>query len=127
MDGAGLLHEAREALRNAHAPYSRFRVGAAALASSGTVYRGCNIENVSFGLGLCAERVAVFSALAAGATEIVAVAITTERDELVTPCGACREVLATFAPRARIFLADRGGMIREVGTADLLPGREGTL
>lgn len=123
MDGESLIREARLALQNAHAPYSGFRVGAAALAANGDIHRGCNVENASLGLSMCAERVAIFSALAAGASEIVAVAVATERDELVTPCGACREIIAAFAPRARVFLADRGGAVREMTPDDLLPGR----
>jgi len=123
MDAEKLLGEARQALRNAHARYSGFRVGAAALSADGAVHRGCNIENASLGLGLCAERVAIFSALASGAPEIVAIAVATERDELVTPCGACREVIAAFAPRARVLLADKGGASREMTPEELLPGR----
>lgn len=125
MEPADLLREAHEALANAHAPYSGFRVGAAVLTAGGGVHRGCNIENASLGLGICAERVAVFTALAAGSSEIVAVAIATERDGLITPCGACREAIAAFAPRARVWLADRGGAVREMSPGELLPGREG--
>jgi cytidine deaminase len=123
MDGSDLVREARRALEHAHAPYSRFRVGAAVLASDGRIVRGCNIENASLGLGMCAERVAIYSALAEGAPEIVAIAVATERDELVTPCGACREAIAAFAPRATVFLADRGGAVRTMTPEELLPGR----
>jgi cytidine deaminase len=122
MDGSVLIAEARRALLQAHAPYSRFRVGAAVMTADGTVYRGCNIENVSLGLGICAERVALFTATADGAAEIVAVAVATERDEMVTPCGACREVILELAPRARVFLADAGGGMREISPGELLPG-----
>ena len=91
-----LARVARAASKRAYAPYSHYAVGAAALSASGKVYTGCNIENASYGLTVCAERTAVWAAVAAGDREIVAVAVATPNG--ATPCGACRQVLAEFMP-----------------------------
>jgi cytidine deaminase len=93
-----LLVVARDAAATAYAPYSQFPVGAAALLADGSVVSGCNVENASFGLTVCAERTAVFTAVAAGHREIVAIAVTAPRVASVTPCGACRQVLNEFKP-----------------------------
>ncbi|MES2571657.1 MAG: cytidine deaminase [Verrucomicrobiota bacterium] len=82
----------------AYAPYSQFRVGAAVLTRDGAVFCGCNVENLSFGLTICAERAAIFAAVAAGATELSAIAIVSESATPITPCGACRQVMAEFIP-----------------------------
>jgi cytidine deaminase len=92
-----LEHEARRAARLAYAPYSRFPVGAALATKSGALFSGCNVENVSFGLTNCAERTAVFSAVAAGHREIVGLVIYTPTPTPTAPCGACRQVLMEFA------------------------------
>ena len=92
-----LLAAAREAQAQAYAPYSNFRVGAAALLSDGTIHRGCNVENASYGLTVCAERVAIFSAIADGRMDIAAVAVVTSASKLARPCGACRQVIAEFS------------------------------
>lgn len=94
-----LLVAAREAATRAYAPYSQFPVGAALLTDDGTVITGCNVENASYGLTVCAERTAVFSAAAAGHRTVRAVAVTAPRLAAVTPCGACRQVLNEFKPR----------------------------
>ncbi len=91
-----LARRARAASKQAYAPYSHYAVGAAALSASGKIYTGCNIENASYGLTVCAERTAVWSAVAAGEREIVAVAVATPNG--ATPCGACRQVLVEFMP-----------------------------
>lgn len=92
-----LVAAAREALASAYAPYSSFAVGAAALLTDGTIYRGCNIENASFGLTICAERVALFNAISDGRLEIAAIAVATNSPKLCKPCGACRQVIAEFS------------------------------
>lgn len=93
---AELVRRAREAMRNAHAPYSRFHVGAAIEAGDGTIYVGCNVESASYGLTICAERMALGAAVAGGATRVVRVVVTTEVDPPAAPCGACRQLLAEF-------------------------------
>ena len=92
-----LLAAAREAQSSAYAPYSNFPVGAAVLVSDGSIYRGCNIENASFGLTVCAERVALFNAISDGRLDIVAIAVVTSAPKLCKPCGACRQVIAEFS------------------------------
>jgi cytidine deaminase len=106
----------------AYAKYSGFLVGAALLAADGKIYGGCNVENVSYGLTICAERAAVFAAAAAGQREFQLLAIASAGG--VTPCGACRQVLAEFAPELPIVLvdADRPTEFVEVSLRDLLPG-----
>lgn len=89
---------ARNALRNAYAPYSGFRVGAAVLGGSGMIYTGCNAENASYGLTICAERVAIFKAISEGETVISAVIIVTEEHQISPPCGACLQVISEFSP-----------------------------
>lgn len=94
-----LVNAAKSAMTHAYAPYSKFQVGAAVLGASGKVYAGCNVENASYGLSICAERTAVANAVCAGEREIMAVAIATSVGEPAFPCGACRQVLAEFAPK----------------------------
>ena len=106
MDKQILLRAAVEAMAHAHAPYSHFQVGAAILASSGKIYSGCNVENTSYGLTNCAERTAVFTAIAAGETRFTAVAITASGETPPYPCGACRQVLSEFcAPDTSVHVA----------------------
>jgi cytidine deaminase len=92
-----LLAAARAAQNFAYAPYSNFAVGAAVLLSDGTIYRGANVENASFGLTVCAERVALFNAVSEGRIDIAAVALVTSSLNLLKPCGACRQVIAEFS------------------------------
>jgi cytidine deaminase len=118
-----LLAEARAVRLKAHAPYSRFRVGAAVLDERGRIHAGCNVENASYGLTICAERNAIAAAVAAGARRIRAAAVVTEASPPASPCGACRQVLAEFAgPSTPVLLVGpRGpaGLVLSVG--DLLP------
>jgi cytidine deaminase len=94
-----LFAEAREAADNAYAPYSKFRVGAALLAQDGTIFTGCNVENRSFGLTICAERAAAVKAVSGGRQSFLALAVSTPDSEIpVGPCGACRQVLSEFMP-----------------------------
>lgn len=103
----------------AYAPYSNFAVGAALLAADGRVFSGCNVENISFGLTNCAERVAIGAAVAAGAREFLAVAIVADTKVPISPCGACRQVLAEFGVR-RVILANRNKSL-EFSLEELLP------
>ena len=114
-----LFKAAEQAQKMAYAPYSRFAVGAALLAADGTIYTGCNVENASYGLGICAERNAIAHAVSCGAKQFTAVAVVTENG--VTPCGACRQVLAEFAPGMTVYVADTRGNQRVYSLAELLP------
>ena len=100
-----LLAAARAARAAAYVPYSHFPVGAAVRADDGRIFSGCNIENASYGLTICAERVALFSAVAAGARRIAAVAVVAGAGEPAMPCGACRQTLAEFGPAMTVTLA----------------------
>ncbi|GIP38149.1 cytidine deaminase [Paenibacillus sp. J31TS4] len=117
-----LIQEALEARKNAYTPYSKFQVGAA-LSSGGKIYRGCNIENASYGLTNCAERTAVFKAVSEGNKKIEAIAVVADTDGPVSPCGACRQVLAEFCDRdTKIYLTNLHGKTEEWTIAELLPG-----
>jgi len=109
-----LFRLARAAMKRAYAPYSNFRVGAAILLDDGRVFTGCNVENASYGLTICAERNAVFAAVAASVRkpEIVAVAVVNERGAPCSPCGACRQVLAEFGPRAAVWYLGAKGVVQ---------------
>ena len=125
LDGATrrLIDQAAEARGNAHAPYSGFAVGAAVRAVDGRVFFGCNVEISSYGLTMCAERVALFAARAAGAQELEAIAVVGPGANGVPtpPCGACRQVIWDLAPKAEIFLATPAGRVTVRTAADLLP------
>jgi cytidine deaminase len=114
-----LAKAAEQVKRMAYAPYSRFSVGAALLAADGTIYTGCNVENASYGLAICAERNAVAHAVAQGAREFTALAVVTENG--VTPCGACRQVLAEFGPEMTVIVLDVSGHRRVYRLDELLP------
>ena len=117
-----LIAEARRVLAHAHAPYSRFPVGAALLAESGKVYAATNVENASFGLSVCAERSAVFQAVAAGERRFSALAVVTDTPEPTPPCGACRQVLREFVEDLPVALAGRPGTkVQTHRLSDLLP------
>jgi cytidine deaminase len=105
------MAEAERALEHAYAPYSRFRVGAALLTRGGAVIRGCNVENASFGLSICAERNAVFRAVEEGERDFVAIAIVDAQGHGASPCGACRQVLHEFAPGLIVYWRDRRGRL----------------
>jgi len=119
MDWEGMKRAAREARERAYAPYSSFRVGAAVLAN-GRVFAGCNVENASFPVGICAERSAVAAAVAAGCRDLQAVVVLGPRP--VAPCGMCRQALAEFNPRAAVLIAgaDEGADL-ETTLDELLP------
>ncbi len=115
-----LVALALEARKKAYAPYSHFPVGAALLAESGQVYAGCNVENASYGLSICAERVALFKAVAAGEQRFKAIAVVTET--MATPCGSCRQVLAEFGDdELQVIVADPEGQTEIYTLGELLP------
>ena len=120
---AKLIAAAAKARKLAVAPYSKFQVGAALLTGRGEIITGANVESASYGLTCCAERVALFKALTAGKRDIVAVAVVARTEGGASPCGACRQLLAEYAPRAMVLTADsaRLNRIREHSTTELLP------
>jgi cytidine deaminase len=115
-----LVERAKTVLNNAYAPYSKFKVAAAVRTKSGRVYTGVNIENASYGLTICAERVAVFKAVSEGDRDIEVVAVYTDTEEPTPPCGACRQVIAEFNPDALIVMASRKKTV-VVRLSELLP------
>jgi len=116
-----LIREAQKAYRNAYVPYSHYPVGAAALWSSGAITRGCNVENASYGLTVCAERNAVFQAVAQGERKLKAIAIAVPQKFWPSPCGACRQVLREFAEDCLVILVNGEGLTRETTLKQLLP------
>jgi cytidine deaminase len=117
-----LLKSARKAMKNAYAPFSQFKVGAAILTSKGDIFLGCNVENSSYGMSNCAERTAIFSAVAdkGPRLEILAVAVTNGQGVPCSPCGACRQVIYEFGPEAIVFFQGKHGWT-ESPITDLLP------
>ena len=120
MDLESLIDEARAVSEKAYAPHSAFHVGAALLAEDGSVHVGCNVENASYGLTVCAERSAVASAVAQGVKRFRAVAIVTDGERPIGPCGACRQVLAEFAPDL-VVVSEAGGLRKQWTLGELLP------
>lgn len=119
MTDDALIDLAWNVRERAYSPYSKFQVGAALLAGDGRVFAGCNVENISYGLTICAERVAIGSAIAAGCRDFAAIAIVADAGVAVSPCGACRQVMAEFGI-PRVILANRNG--QEIHSLDeLLP------
>ncbi|MBE34366.1 MAG: cytidine deaminase [Opitutaceae bacterium] len=118
-----LKSEARAASRRAYAPYSKFKVGAAILTKSGKIYAGCNVENASYGLCNCAERTAIFSAVAAGEKkpDLQCVVVYTSTPKATAPCGACRQVIYEFGPKARVVFTCRSKDRQDHTITELLP------
>ncbi|MGR6835431.1 cytidine deaminase [Syntrophomonas erecta] len=121
MKQEDLIKLARQAQDNAYSPYSNFSVGAALLTTSGRVFAGSNVENGSYGLTICAERVAIFKAVSEGETGFDTIAITGSGDGFLYPCGACLQVMSEFAPELKIIVADENNSIREYRLNELLP------
>jgi len=115
-----LTEEAKQAREKAFAPYSRFTVGAALITAQGKIYHGCNIENPSLMMSFCAERAALISALSEGEKDFKALAIVSDSKDYCFPCGACRQMIAEFAPEVEIYLASAKG-IKKFSIKELLP------
>ena len=112
MTDKELVNIAKEAMENAYAPYSHFKVGAALLAKDGRVFQGCNIENASYGATNCAERTAIFKAVSEGYREFEKIAIVASSGDYASPCGICRQVLFEFLPEGKVILdSDEKGMV----------------
>jgi cytidine deaminase len=124
IDSRKLIQAAAAARERAVAPYSKFKVGAALLTASCEIITGANVESASYGLTCCAERVALFSALTSGKQKFTAIAVVARLDGGAMPCGACRQLLAEYAPAAKVFVADSARLktIRTFRVKDLLPG-----
>lgn len=123
-----LIEAALKARKQAYAPYSKFAVGAALLSDRGEVFIGCNIENISYGLTICAERVCVSNAVQAGHQKFTAIAVVSDSKEPVVPCGACRQVLAEFAPELRLVSCTLEGLRADFDLQTLFPlPRQGIL
>ena len=117
-----LIRRAVTAKQTSYSPYSKFRVGAAILTSDGEIFSGCNVENASYGLAICAERNAVFQAAFAGKRKIIAVAVTSDEKSFLTPCGACRQVISEFAAgNAEIVLITVDGKTKSVKFGKIFP------
>ena len=123
MSVQDLIQQAIEARQKAYVPYSKFSVGAALLTKDGKVYRGCNVENASYGLTNCAERTALFKAVSEGDKQFSAIAIVGDTDGPISPCGACRQVLAEFCDdHTQIILANLKGDFVITNINEILPG-----
>ncbi|NIR48968.1 cytidine deaminase [candidate division KSB1 bacterium] len=116
-----MLQQARKAKTHSFSPYSNFAVGAALETKSGKIYTGCNIESSSYGLTICAERVAMFKAISEGESQFSRIAVCTDTDEFCPPCGACRQVLVDFAPNIKVLLLNSKNEVKETTIAALLP------
>ena len=116
-----LMRQAIEARENAIAPFSKFKVGAALRTRGGTIYRGCNVENATFGLTVCAERVALLTALAAGEREFEAIAVASQSPDPASPCGACRQLLWEYCGNISVTLTNLDGKSRNLNLGSLFP------
>ena len=116
-----LINEAEKARKRAYTPYSKFQVGAAVLCADGKIFTGCNIENASFGLSVCAERVAIFKAISEGSTTFEAIAVIGDTDKPCSPCGACRQVISEFGEEIFLIMANLKGDVKIKKIGDLLP------
>ena len=116
-----LIEAAKQARENAHAPYSNFRVGAALRSTSGRIFAGCNVENATYGLTICAERVAIFKAVSEGERGFSAIAVVTDTEVLTPPCGACRQLIWEFCGDIPVSMANLKGKIEVVQMKELFP------
>jgi cytidine deaminase len=116
-----LMQAALDARTNAHAPFSKFRVGAAIEDADGRIFTGCNVENATYGLTICAERVAVFKAISEGARKFTRIAVAADTDVLTPPCGACRQILWEFCGDAELTLVNLQGKMESFRLSELFP------
>jgi cytidine deaminase len=116
-----LITAALQARENAHAPFSKFKVGAALEDETGRVHTGCNVENATYGLTVCAERVAVFKAISEGVRKFRRIAVVADTDKLIPPCGACRQILWEFCGNIEVILANPRGKTETLRLRDLFP------
>ncbi|HQF41979.1 MAG TPA: cytidine deaminase [Ignavibacteriaceae bacterium] len=121
MDNNTLIQKAVEAKKNAHPPYSNFHVGAALLTEDDKIYTGCNVENSTFGLTLCAERTAIFKAMSEGERKFKAIAIASDSPDYITPCGACRQIISDHCGEIDIICTNAKGEYKIFKTSELLP------
>ncbi|EIT84799.1 cytidine deaminase [Fictibacillus macauensis ZFHKF-1] len=123
METKWLIEQAVKARQKAYVPYSKFQVGAALLTENDLLFLGCNVENASYGLTNCAERTAIFKAVSEGEQTIKAMAIVGDTEGPISPCGACRQVIAEFCnEQTKIYLANLNGDVQETTINELLPG-----
>ena len=116
-----LIEAAVKVRENAHAPYSNFKVGAAVETKSGKIFTGCNVENASYGLTVCAERIAIFKAISEGETEFTRIAVVADTPELTPPCGACRQIIWEFCGDVPVIFSNLDGATETVRMKELLP------
>lgn len=116
-----LVEAAKQARENAHAPYSTFRVGAALRSTSGRIFGGCNVENATYGLTICAERVAIFKAISEGERGFSAITVVTDTEVLTPPCGACRQLIWEFCGDIPVSMANLKGKIEVIQMRELFP------
>jgi cytidine deaminase len=116
-----LIEAAKQARENAHARYSNFRVGAALRSTSGRIFGGCNVENATYGLTMCAERVAIFKAISEGERGFSAIAVVTDTEVLTPPCGACRQLIWEFCGDISVSMANLKGKIEVMQMRELFP------
>ena len=116
-----LIAAAKHARENAHAKFSNFKVGAGLRSASGKIYGGCNVENATYGLTVCAERVAIFKAISEGERKFDAIAVVTDTDTLTPPCGACRQLIWEFCGDVPVILANLAGKVEVLSMSQLFP------
>ncbi len=116
-----LIELAKEARERAFAPYSKFKVGSAVISKDGKTFSGCNVESASYGLTVCAERVAIWKAVSEGETELVEIVVVADTEELTPPCGVCRQIIWEFCGDVPITMANLKGDVETVLTKELLP------
>lgn len=117
-----LLESAKAAREKAYAPYSDFHVGSALITDKGTIFSGCNVENTSYGLTICAERTAIFKMISEGENRIDEILVIGDTDEYLPPCGACRQVIAEFSHKDTIiYMCNRQGEFKQIKVGELIP------